>query len=348
MNPVQRIARTPVSVCLIALPETTPAALFSLFEVLSSVGLAWPAVTGEGEPHPGFGVRIVAQTGGVVKSGMGIPISPHAAFDDIESSDILIATDLDIVSGMDPRGRWPEAVAFIRRMHEGGALVSSVCTGSLLLAEAGLLDGHEATTHWAAAGMMETCYPNVCLRPERILVHSGEAHGVVTSGGASSWIDLALYLIARYCGREEAIRTAKIFLLGDHSEGQLPYSAFIRPRADGDAVVTEAQGWLADNYQKPHPVAEMVRRSGLAERTFKRRFKQVTGYSPVDYVQTLRIEEAKQMLETGDLPADAIAYEVGYEDPAFFRKLFKRMTGVTPSRYRRRYQTIVQRLDAAE
>lgn len=343
-----RTSRAPISVCLIAVPETTPAALFSLYEVLSSVGRAWPALTGEGEPRAGFDVTIVAGTREGFRAGMGVPVSPHASFADIGSADVAIATDLEIDSAMDPRGNWPEASAFIRRMRENGTLVCSVCTGSLLLAEAGLLDGREATTHWAAAGMMEKCYPGVRLRRERILVHSGEAHGVITSGGASSWIDLALYLVSRFCGRDEAIRTAKIFLLGEHSEGQLPYSAFIHPRSENDAVIADAQSWLACNYQTPHPVAEMARRSGLTERTFKRRFKQATGFAPVDYVQSLRIEEAKQMLETGDLPADAIAYEIGYEDPAFFRKLFKRLTGVTPSRYRRRYQTLIRRLDGVE
>jgi transcriptional regulator GlxA family with amidase domain len=178
------------------------------------------------------------------------------------------------------------------------------------------------------------------LRPERILIPAGADHRVITSGGASSWEDLAMHVVARYCGREEAIRTAKIFVFGDRSEGQLPYMALGKPRRHDDAVIAEAQSWIAEHYATPAPVAQMVARSGLAERTFKRRFRASTGYSPVEYVQALRIEEAKQMLETTDEATDTVAHSVGYEDPTFFRRLFKRRTGTTPGRYRRRYKSV--------
>ena len=215
-----------------------------------------------------------------------------------------------------------------------------MCTGSVLLAEAGLLDGREATTHWSAAGLFSAWYPSVRLRPERILAPAGPEHRIITSGGAASWEDLALYLIARFCGEAEAVRTAKIFLFGDRSEGQLPYAAMARPRRHEDAVIARCQAWIAGHYAADNPVTRMVAQSGLPERSFKRRFKAATGYAPVDYVQTLRIEEAKQLLETTADPTDAVAHQVGYEDPAFFRRLFKRRTGVTPARYRQRFQSI--------
>jgi transcriptional regulator GlxA family with amidase domain len=164
----------------------------------------------------------------------------------------------------------------------------------------------------------------------------------VTGGGASSWEDLALYLVARLCGGPEAVRIARLFLFGDRSEGQLVYAGARPARRHEDAPVAAAQAWAAENYARPNPVAGMSAVAGLPERTFKRRFLAATGYTSLDYVQTLRTEEAKQLLETTDLPADAVAAEVGYEEPAFFRRLFKRRTGVTPARYRRRFARIAR------
>jgi AraC-like DNA-binding protein len=206
-------------------------------------------------------------------------------------------------------------------------------------AESGILDGCEATTHWSAAGLLKTYYPAVRVRPERILCPAGPEHRIITCGGVSSWEDLALHLVARFCGAAEAVRIAKLFVIGDRSDGQLPFSA-MGTRSHEDAVIGQCQQWIAEHYGGPHPVARMVARSGLPERTFKRRFKIATGYAPVDYVQALRMEEAKQILETSDAPTDAVAHMVGYEDPAFFRRLFKRLTGITPARYRQRFRFI--------
>ena len=213
----------------------------------------------------------------------------------------------------------------------------------MLLAETGLLDGAEATTHWCAIPLFHTYYPAVKLRPERILAPSGPARRLITSGGSAAWEDLALYLIARYCGEVEAVRAAKIFLFGDRSEGQMLYAARARPRRHDDALVARCQDWIAEHYAVPNPVTRLVAYSGLLERTFTRRFTAATGYSPVEYVQTLRIEEAKQLLETTSEPTDVVAAQVGYEDPAFFRRLFKRRAGVTPARCRQRWQDLARR-----
>lgn len=325
---------------LLALPESTPAALYGLYEVFISAGVTWAAITGGDESTPYFDVKIVSTQAEPFTCATGTPIAPNATLDETEHTDVVLVADLAYPYDQDPRGRWPAVVDWIRKQHADGALICSVCTGSLLLADAGLLDGLEATTHWSVAGLFAQYFPTVTLRPERILVPTGADHRVITSGGASSWEDLAMHVVARYCGREEAIRTAKIFVFGDRSEGQLPYMALGKPRRHDDAVISDAQTWIAEHYATASPVAQMVARSGLAERTFKRRFRASTGYSPVEYVQALRIEEAKQMLETTEDATDTVAHSVGYEDPTFFRRLFKRRTGTTPARYRRRYKSV--------
>jgi transcriptional regulator GlxA family with amidase domain len=161
----------------------------------------------------------------------------------------------------------------------------------------------------------------------------------------AAWEDLALYLIARFYGEAAAIKAAKLYLFGDRSEGQLLFAALGKPKRHEDAVIARSQEWIANHYDMPNPVTQMVRRSGLADRSFKRRFKAATGFTPMDYVQTLRVEEAKQALESTDDSVEKIAQQTGYEDPTAFRRLFKRLTGVTPGRYRKRFQRVRPRLE---
>jgi transcriptional regulator GlxA family with amidase domain len=330
----------PLSISLLALPETTPASLYGLHEVFSAVGVTWEQLTGEKAAARTIVPRIVTRDGRSIRSPVGLPIAAEAGLSEVSQTDVVIVTDLAITG--DPRGLWRDEAEWVRARQDAGALIASVCTGSLFLAEAGLLNGCEATTHWSAAQTFRIAYPEVRLRPERIFCPAGEGHRIITGGGVSAWHELALYLIARFCGEEEARRISKIFVIGDRSDGQLPFSAMGRPAQHEDAAVATAQAWISQNYASPNPVARMVSHSGLAARTFKRRFRIATGYVPVDYVQALRIEEAKQMLETTSDPIEAIAGEVGYEDPAFFRRLFKRRTGITPARYRQRFQDVLQ------
>ncbi|MCP4383848.1 MAG: helix-turn-helix domain-containing protein, partial [Hyphomicrobiales bacterium] len=297
---------SPVSVCLLALPETTPATLYGVYEVFRSVGVAWTDLTGEPADGPGFDVRIVSPDGRPFNAVMGVPVAPHAAIGDVDRTDVVIATDLAFPTDANLHGRWPDCAAWIKNQFDQGATVCSVCTGTVLLAEAGLLHGIEATTHWAVASFFARHYPEVKLHPERILSLGGPDRRVVTAGGSASWEDLSLYLIARFISEAEAIRISKIFLFGDRTEGQLPYAVMRRPDRNDDAVIAASQGWVADHYSAANPVARMVEQSGLAERTFKRRFKAATGYAPVDYVQTLRIEEAKQMLERSPEATDSV------------------------------------------
>lgn len=331
-------APTRISVCLVAVPETAVGVLHGFFEVLSFVGSGWEMMTGWPPGPRRFLPRIVAGSRDPFPNIVGLPIAPNLSFAEARRADIVIVADLAVDRDEDTRGRWPEAVTWLRQQHAQGALVCSVCTGSLLLAEAGLLDGVEATCHWAATDQIRKRYPAVQLRPERVLVSSGTEHRIVTSGGSASWTDLALYLVARFCGEDEARRTAKLFLFGDRSSGQAPFAARVRPAQHEDAAVAAAQVWIAENYAAANPVAGMTAASGLSARTFKRRFQAATGYSPLEYTQSLRIEEAKQMLEATDDPIDHIAAEAGYVEPASFRRLFKRSTGISPLQYRQRFR----------
>ena len=328
-----------VTISLVAVPEVSAAVVYGLYEVFATVGM-WEVYTGEQTTVRRMVPRIVGSSKRIFRTVSGAPMAPEHTFDEAHRTNVVIVGDIAVDPTTDPRGKWPDATRWLRAQHDDGAIVCSVCTGSLMLAEAGLLDGLEATTHWSVNGIFRDCYPSVSLRPERVIVPAGPGHRIVTGGGYSSWTDLALYLVARFRGDAEARRIAKLFLIGDRSQGQLCFAAMARPRQHDDAVISQCQLWIADHYATTNPVASMVSHSGLAERTFQRRFTAATGYAPLDYVQTLRIEEAKQVLESSDTAIDEIAAMVGYDDPNSFRRLFKRTTGVTPHEYRQRFKSV--------
>ena len=181
-------------------------------------------------------------------------------------------------------------------------------------------------------------HPSVVLRLEEVLVIAGDDGRLITSGAATAWHDLALFLIARHVGPATAQAVARFLLWEWHRDGQAAFQVFNPPTDHGDAAVLAAQRAIAENFAVGSPVEEMVKWSGLAPRTFKRRFTTATGHTPIAYVQRIRVERAKRMLETTGEPIEEISWAVGYEDPASFRRLFKRLAGVTPGAYRQRFQ----------
>jgi transcriptional regulator GlxA family with amidase domain len=327
----------PLHVSLIAIPDAVVSTLTGIYDVMNSfrmlAGLD-PAIPAQ----PPFTIEIVGPAGGKIVLASGVPIEASRGFAEVAITDIVIVPSVLLGAGGWQSGRYPGLVEWAARMHDRGALLCSACSGVFLLAETGLFNGRETTVHWGYAEEFARVFPRVPLKPERVLIVAGEREQLVTSGASMTWHDLVLYLIARYVGATAAQTVARFFALQWHHDGLAPYIVFRGRQDHGDAVVRDAQTWLSTHFSIASPVDEMVRRSELAERTFKRRFTQATGFAPIDYVQRLRIEDAKRRLERTDASADEISWQVGYEDAAFFRRLFKRLTGVTPGAYRRRFQ----------
>ena len=320
---------------VLATPEAGAAGTFTILDMLSSVGLVWESLHGEEPRPPRFKPLLLSLDGRPYTNPNGIVIQPHGKLADVPAPDIVIIPELVLYPSDPLPDDYAPIVAWLRGVYERGAIIGTVCSATLLLGATGLLDGEDAATHWGYCDAIAKHCPNVRVRKERILVPAGDGHRLITSGGASSWYDLLLYLIGRFASLEEARRVAKIFLITPHIQGQLPFAGLVPQRRHDDQVVADAQVWIADHYKTPNPVAAMAARSGLTERGFLDRFKRATGMAPMDYVQTLRIEEAKHLLETGDLPLDDIAAEVGYVEPSSFRRLFRKMVGLSPSAYRR-------------
>jgi len=326
-----------LSVALLAVPEATPSTIYGLYDLFASVGRDWDLVV-KGRPGRSLMRSEIVSAGGEPVSGAnGSTIPAARAIEDCPRPDIVCVPEVLCPPDCLDTAVYESACAWLRRTYEAGSVIASVCSGALLLAQSGLLDGREATTHWGVCGTLRSRYPAVTVHESRALVATGEGQRIVTGGGGSSWHDLALYLVARFAGVEEAVRIAKLYLIEWHAHGQLPFASLSLTRQVRDPLIAACQEWIADHYAEPRPVRAMIVRSGLPERSFKRRFTQATGMSPIEYVHTLRLEEAKQILETTDTPVEAIAEEVGYEDGSFFRRLFRRKVGLAPAEYRRRF-----------
>lgn len=327
-----------IHVSIVVFPECDPSIVYGVFDTLWAAGHLWNSLKGLPPSEPLFEPRLVGADAGPLQLVTGVSIIPQDTIADIKRTDVVFVPNVMVSSAQSLRALDRRLLQWIKRMHGAGAVLYAACGGSLVLAEAGMLEGQEATTHWSYAPLFKREFPGIALREERILVQTGPGHNIVCSGGSSSWQDLSLLLVSKYGGTEEAIRMSKVFLYQWHKDGQLPYASMIQNVGHGDAAILRCQGWIAQNYERSDIITEMVKQSGLPKRTFDRRFKAATGYSPLAYVQALRIEEAKQILETTMTPVEIVGREVGYEDAASFRRLFRRLAGMAPGDYRRKFQ----------
>jgi transcriptional regulator GlxA family with amidase domain len=327
----------PKTVALLAYPECSASVVFGMYDLFMSAGRDWDAYAGNPPGPQLMHPRIVAAVprAFAVANGVGIVAETGLGTDPVP--DLVCVPDLNVMPGEALDGRFEAEAAWLRACHAGGAVIGTACSGALLLAHAGLLDGHDATTHWAFTEDLKLSYPAVKVCPGRALVASGNEQRLVMAGGGTTWLDLAIYLIARMTSVQAAAQVARVHLINWHDIGTQPYARLARSRQSGDSAIGRCQEWIATHYRERAPVNAMIALCGLPERSFKRRFQQATGLSPLQYVHTLRIEEAKQMLESGDEPIDGIALEVGYEDAGFFSRLFQRNVGLTPAQYRRRF-----------
>lgn len=337
----------PLNVALLAVPEVTASTLYGMFDLFSAPGRDFLFIT-QGTPGDQY-MRpfVVARSRDEMTAANGVPVRPDHDFSDCPRPDIICIPDFYVAPGGSIAGQYDDEVRWLRRMHDEGAMLASACSGAALLGEAGLLNNGEATIHWAYVSFLARNYPGVKVKPHQSLVLSGAAQRIVMAGGGTSWQDLALYIIARFVGIKEATEVARVYMVQWHDQGQQPFASLMGFRQTSDAVINKCQDWAALNYRTNSPVAAMTTLSGLPDRSFIRRFSQATGLTPLDYIHGLRLEEAKQMLETSDIAVEAIANEVGYEDTSFFGRLFRRKVGLTPAKYRLRFGSLHRALNPA-
>lgn len=333
-------AKFPVEVLIVAIPETAGSALYGMIDVLSATGNLWQTLVRSNDEQRLFRVRIVSTMNSAFTCGNGIPVNPHFSIADNPSAQIIIFPEIWLGPDESIKGRYAGLIEWIKNKHKQGAELYSACSGSIFLAETGLLDGRSATSHWGYRDLFRISYPKVQFDPASNLVYADPSGKIVTAGGTTSWHDLALHIISRHASPGDALHIAKVYLLKWHPEGQLPYSSLIRRAPHADSVIKRCEQWLQENFRDLDAIKQIGAIADTPERTLKRRFKAATGNTLIEHLQFLRIEEAKHLLETRQIPIDEVSAEVGYLDASFFRRLFKRLTGLSPGKYRRMFETV--------
>ncbi|RDC58205.1 helix-turn-helix domain-containing protein [Pedobacter chinensis] len=226
-------------------------------------------------------------------------------------------------------------IPWLNRQYQHNAEIATVCTGAFLLAATGLLDGKVATTHVDACGAFAASFPAVNLKSDKTVTQDGKLY---TSGGATSSFHLLLHLLQNHCGKDVAIRAAKIFAIDMDRHNQSYFSSFQPTRHHNDELVASAQEKIERNYQDVATIEEMIKDIPSSRRNIVRRFKQVIGITPIEYLQQTRIEAAKKLLEQTAQQMTEIIYNSGYNDPKAFRKVFRKTVGMTPTQYREKFQ----------
>jgi len=334
----------PITVALLGVPDSTAATLYGFYDALASTRRDWAMLHGPEVADSPFRPMVVSRDGYPFDAGNGVRITPDAGFDQCPRPDVVCVTDVLVPPGAEVGDRYDEAIAWIRRCYDDGALLASACSGAVVVARTGLLDGMDATSHWAYCDALQREFPRTQWHPDRGLVVTGPDHRILMAGSGVSWHLLVLAIIARFAGAEDAMHVARMNLMDINTATPMAYASLTHGSHASDPVIADCQRWAAMNYQVEAPVTRMAALSGLPERTFKRRFTLATGMSPLEYIHHVRIEEAKQMLESGELPVEAIALDVGYSDASFFGRLFRRKVGMTAAHYRMRFGRLARQI----
>jgi len=321
-----------IDVTILFLDQTFSSTATGPMEVFRNAGTLWNSFTGM-KPSPQFRVTTASVDGRAVPGDGPIQITPTASLADIRKTDLIFIPSTG-VSIEDVVERNAPVVPWLLRWRKKGVPIASVCSGVGLVAAAGLLDGKRATTHWTLAERFREKYPNVRWMPELMVT---EDHGLFCGGGVNACMDLSLYLVERFCGHEVAMQSAKALLIEMPRAWQAGFAIVPLKTEHSDESISTAQEWLHQNFHHTFPLEKPAERVGMSLRNFVRRFKHATGDTPLIYLQKLRVAAAKRLLESDHRTMQEISDAVGYQDVVFFREIFQRHTGVSPSAYRQKF-----------
>jgi transcriptional regulator GlxA family with amidase domain len=319
-------------VAIPALAGTASLGTAGLMDTLNKADLSWSLETGTDSARL-FDVRLVGLNRRPVVCRDGVRLYPTVTAPEMTAPDLVVVPGLDddLIPSFELNRRW---VPWIEQCHRAGARIASSCSGAFLVADSGVLRGRTTTTHWMYADELHRRYPNIDVRVDRMIIDHGD---VVTSGGATSFLNLVIYLLERFGGHDRANLAAKVLLVDGHRPSQLPYVAALPGRFHDDMLIHEIQQHVDSHLDQPLRISELANQFGLSARTLSRRFESATGRGPQSYLQHVRVQHAKRLLETTGDSIDEIRRHIGYDDPAAFRRAFKQATNLSPSDYRSAY-----------
>jgi transcriptional regulator GlxA family with amidase domain len=286
---------------------------------------------------PLFTWRVESLDGKPVTASSGQSIAVDGKIDGRKRADAVLLTAPFFTDMDEFIGRREQLIALtsaLRHQRKAGAMLATYCTGNYVLAEAGLLDGRAATTHWAKATDFAQRYPLVELRAREVLT-TGD--GILSGGSVTSYFNVAVRLVELFASEKLAARTARTLLIDTNRASQASYATLLDEHGHADPLVARAQQRMEATLHEGFRLDELAASLAVSERTLNRRFKQATGLAPLAYLQNLRIEVAKQLLESRPIALDTVSQRVGYSDISTFRQLFKRKTGLSPSEYQTRF-----------
>lgn len=319
-------------VVILCFHQALGSAITGMLDLFKLAGVTWERIHGLA-PRARFAVELASIDGAACRCINGLSLPVHRSLAEVQDPDLVIVPTIGgpIEATL---GNNRAVIDWLARRDLSRTVVAGNCTGTFLLAEAGLLDGRLATTHWGYSAQFAERYGQVDLQAERLITVDG---AVLCAGGGVAWLDLGIYLVERFCGGEVARELAKAYVidLGRHS--QSAYSSLPARRYHQDQTVLAIQDWLDGQYATPIDIAALAAQFGLSHRSLIRRFVQATGETPLVYLQRLRVEAAKRALEGSLSTLEDITLAVGYEDASSFSRLFRRFTGMTPSGYRSRF-----------
>src|SRR5215469_2876846 len=329
--------RRPTNVAILAFETFAAIPISGPMEILNKSCALLADARGEDPDNPAFNVELVALNKRPLHFSGCVTLNPHDSIATAERPDLLLIPSVgdDVLSSLTSLRAF---VPWIKECSAHGVRLVSMCTGTFLLGETGLLNGRSATTHWAFADLFRRTYPQVNLLPERLIVDEGN---IITAGASTSFLDVVLYLVELYCGREAAILTAKVLLIEMGRYTQLPYTIFSSQKTHRDQQILRIQQFMENQMARQIAVEDLAKRAEMSTRNFDRRFRAAVGEAPTSYLQKLRIEKAKRLLETTDHSVSEIMLKVGYEDERSFRRLFRSLAQLSPKAYRRKYATQV-------
>ena len=320
-------------VAILAAEHTVLSTIASPMDMFLQAGVLWNVTMGE-SPAPLFDVKIVTADGEPVMALNNIPVIPTCSMSEIEDVDLIVLPSQGFLFNAQDKSH-VERIEWLKTWYEKGADLASVCGGAFTLASTGLLDGKTATTHWGLAKQFKKSFPNVDLRTDQLVTDEGR---LFCGGGISADLNLSLYLIEKYYGREIALQSSRCTMVDLNCTSQSPFVMFTPEKNHSDSKILEAQVWMENNLQGQISIEDMASEAGVSIRQLNRRFKAATSVTVNSYLQLIRVDAAKASLVNTDQSIEEISLNTGYENISFFRRLFKKQTSLTPSEYRKRFR----------
>lgn len=321
---------------ILAIEGSPGVAVTGPMDVLNDASLVWSELNGATNGSF-FEVEILSEGVNPVRGMNGYPIHCDRSIDEDLEWDVLIVPPLrgDIPAFLASHRRLAE---WLRDQYTRGAEVASLCTGAFLVASTGILDGGSVATHWYFAPLFREMFPEVGLEIDQMVIDND---GIYSCGGAFTFLNLVIYLVEKFCGHEVAVVLSKRMLIDRDKDPQSSYVIFSGQKHHGDEPILAAQEYIEENYALKLTTRDLADAAHMSARNFARRFKRATGNTPTQYLQRVRVEAVKRGLETSPEPVEQILLRCGYEDPGSFRDVFRRITGITPADYRKKYRRLV-------